>query len=189
MNHGFIEVSHSSYGHLSLVAVGSRKGSACQAPGLQKRKRWQREKKGKHLCCRPLPSQRSLSLHLEKNHVGKNVFAHNSRAGFVGAWSRTSPSLLFSSAPFSYVLSRFHHIHPSQLFCLPALPTPDPLIVVTQRPCSTSSRGISRAASVSMLPSVAVVCISCLLFLLFGVSKKFVDFFIPSDRTEEPPQV
>lgn len=61
MNHGFIEVSHSSYGHLSLVAVGSRKGSACQAPGLQKRKRWQREKKGKHLCCRPLPSQRSLA--------------------------------------------------------------------------------------------------------------------------------
>ena len=39
-----------------------------------------------------------------------------------------------------------------------------------------------------MLPCVAAVCIFCLLFQLFGVSNEFIDFFIPSDRTQEPPR-
>jgi len=38
---------------------------------------------------------------------GENIFADGSRAVFSGVWSCTSPSLLFSSAPFGHLLLRF----------------------------------------------------------------------------------
>ena len=79
-------------------------------------------------------------LALGKNYVGKNVFARDSRAVFAGAWSRTSPSLLFSSVPFASLLPHFPAAIPHSFsVCLLFLPQ-DIFIVATQHVCCTSSR-------------------------------------------------
>lgn len=77
--------------------------------------------------------------------------------------------------------------HSSQLSSLPALLAPGQLHSHSQAPLlhqlpphPSGSRGF---------PCVSVMCIFCLLFQLFGVSDEFINFFIPSDRTQEPPQV
>lgn len=122
INHGFIEVSRSSCGRLSLVAVGSRKGSAWQASVLGKRKQWQRE--APLLPTSTFTKKRFLAP--GKNHMGKNVFAHDSRAVF----------FLSPLQPLALVLPCRSS---SQLFCLPALPAPGHLMVITQCLCCTIS--------------------------------------------------
>lgn len=134
MNHGFAEVSLFMYGCLSLVMVGNRKGSAWQALGLGKGKRWREE-------ALLLPTSTFTKKHflvLGKNHVRKKVFVHDSRAGFTDVWSCTSPSLL-SSASFASLFLHFLTAIPHSFpVCLLFLPQ-DPLIVTGKHLCCTSS--------------------------------------------------
>lgn len=80
---------------------------------------------------------KKYSFALGKNHMGKNVFAHNSTAGFTGVWSCTSPSLLSSgsfASLFSHFLTALPHSPSSQLSCVPALLAPGHLHSHSQAP-------------------------------------------------------
>lgn len=145
----------------------------------------ERENNGerKHFCCQPLPSQKKYFFVPGKNHVEKNVFAHNSRASLLVCGP--APLSLFSlqtplpacsytsSQPFLtafLALLAPGHLHShSQARLLHQLP-------------------LTLSGSLGF-PCVSVLCIFCLLFQLFGVSDEFTNFFIPSDRTQEPPQI
>lgn len=134
MNHGFTEVSHFMCGCLSLVMVGNRKGSVWQALGLGKGKQW----RGEALLLPNSTFTKKYFLVPGENHVGKNVFAHDSRTGFTGVWSCTSPSLL-SSASFASLLSHFFTAIPHSFpVCLLFLPQ-DIFIVTAKHLCCTSS--------------------------------------------------
>lgn len=134
MNRSFTEVSHFMYACLSLVMVGNKKA----VPG----KLWALERENN---VRGSTSAANLYLHKKKyffvpgkDHVGKNAWAHNSRAGFSGVWSGTSPSLL-SSDSFTSLLSHFLTAVPHSFpVCLLFLPQ-DSFTVTAKHLCCTSS--------------------------------------------------
>lgn len=92
-----------------------------------------------------------------KNHVGKNVFARNSRAGFTGVWSCTSPSLLSSDSFASLLLHFLTAIPHSFPVCLLFL-LQDILTVTAKHLCCTSSHWISQGFP---------VCLCCAYFAYF----------------------
>lgn len=79
------------------------------------------------------------------------------------------------------------HSHSSQLSCLPALLASGHLHSHSQAPL-LHQLPLNLSGSIGF-PCVSVLCIFCLLFQLFEVSDEFTNFFFPSDRTQEPPQI
>lgn len=76
------------------------------------------------------------------------------------------------------------HSHSSQLSCLPAFLAPGHLNSHSQAPLLHQL-----PLDLSGFSCVSMLCIFCLFFQLFGVSDEFINFFIPSDRTQEPPRI
>lgn len=156
MNHGFTEVSHFMCGSLSLVMVGNRKGSVCQALGFGKGKQW----RGEALLLPNSTFTKKYFLVPGENHVGKNVC---SRLQDWFYWCVVLHLSLFSLFSLLCQLAlTLLHSHPSQLSCLPALLAPGHLHSHSQAPL-LHQLPLNLSGSTGVPPALCVCAVHILL--------------------------